>query len=94
MVHFSFLLLIYSHGCWNGRRDASARYPTLESVGASDAEPKEGESAAEKTGGVGFDPDLLVRGVAFSGEGFLRILGKLRWVSWFWGHPARSPAGS
>lgn len=90
------LFLIYfffrsSHGCCSGRRDDSARGPTLESAGASDAEP-EGESAAEKTEGVGSNPDLPVRGVAFGGEGFFRILGRLRWAlidvgSGIWGHP-------
>lgn len=76
-----FLICLFSrspHGCCSGRRDASARGPTLESAGASDAEPEEGESAAEKTEGVGFNPDLPVRGVAFGGQRVFRILGKLR----------------
>ena len=77
-VLFCFALQIESHGCCSGRRCDSSRHPTPESAGAGDAEPEEGESAAEKTEGVGVNPDLLVRRAALGGEGLFPVLRELR----------------
>ena len=66
------------HGCGSRRGDVSAGYPTPESAVASDAQPEEGQSETEKTKGVGFNPDMLVRRLAAGREGLFLLLGKFR----------------
>lgn len=68
----------HPHGCGSGRGDVSAGYPTPESAGASDAEPEEGQGETEKTKGVGFNPDMLVRRLAPGREGVFLLCGKFR----------------
>lgn len=66
------------HGCGSGRGDVSAGYPTPESADASDAEPEEGQGETEKTKGVAFDPDMLVRRLAPGRDGVLLLSGTFR----------------
>lgn len=74
----SCLLYGHLHGCGSGRGDVSAGHRTPESAGASDAEPEEGQGETEKTKGVGFNPDMLVRRLAPCGQGVFLLNGKFR----------------
>lgn len=69
------------HGCGSGRGDVSAGHPAPESADASDVEPEEGQSEAEKAKGVGCNPDMSVRRLAAGREGLFLLSGKFRWGS-------------
>lgn len=78
VASFFFVYFGAPHGCDSGREDDSVGYPTPESADASDAEPAEGESQTEKTKGVGFNPNMLVRRLASGREGVFLLSGKFR----------------